>query len=72
MEVGGRQVTTPTERFHVPRFAYLLEAEGSRRPVVLVQAELLDGEPVFGLRDAEGEMYIASAKEVELLGSTHP
>ena len=43
-----------------------------KRPAVLVQAELMDGEPVLGLRDADGEMIIASDKEVELLGLTHP
>ena len=72
IEVEGKRLTTPTQRFQIPQFAYLLEAGKHRRPVVVVQVELLDGEPVIGLRDAEGEMFIASAKEVELLGLKHP
>ena len=49
-------------------------AEGARRkrPVVVVQAEIFDGELTFGLRDADGEEFVAAAEEVELLGLTHP
>ncbi len=72
IEAAGRQLTTPTQKFRIPQFGYLIEARKGRRPVVLVQAELLDGDPVLGLRDADGEMYIASEKEVELLGPAHP
>jgi hypothetical protein len=70
-DVGGKRVTTPTRRFQIPQFAFLLEAN-RKRPVIVVQVELLEGKPVFGLRDAEGEMFIASADEVQLLGQTHP
>ncbi|MFL6849006.1 MAG: hypothetical protein ACJ8EI_11635 [Sphingomicrobium sp.] len=72
IEAGGKRLTTPTQQFRIPQFGYLLQSGKNRHPVVVVQAELMDGEPVLGLRDAEGEMYIASDKEVELLGATHP
>lgn len=72
IEAGGKQLTTPTQQFRIPQYAYLLQANGARRPVVLVQAEILDGEAVLGLRNAQGEMFIASGEEVELLGLTHP
>ena len=72
IEAGGKQLTIPTQQYRIPQFAYLLQADGKKRPAVLVQAELMDGEPVLGLRDADGEMIIASDKEVELLGLTHP
>lgn len=72
MDIEGKQITKPTRQFQIPQFAYLRQDNGNRRPVVVVQVELLQDEPVFGMRDADGEMYIASAEDVELLGLSHP
>lgn len=71
-EVGGKPITKPTQKVQIPQFAYLKEKGGNRRPVVVVQAELLDGDLTLGLRDADGKEYIATGAEVELLGTTHP
>jgi len=71
-DVEGKPITKPTKKVQIPQFAYLKEAGGNRRPVVVVQAELLDGDLTLGLRDADGKEYIAAGEEVELLGTTHP
>lgn len=71
-EVAGKPITRPTQKVQIPQFAYLKEKRGNRRPVVVVQAELLEGDLTLGLRDADGKEYIASGDEVELLGTTHP
>ena len=71
-EAAGKPITTPTQKVQIPQFAYLKERQGNRRAVVVVQAELLDGDLTLGLRDADGKEYIAAGDEVELLGTTHP
>lgn len=71
-EVGGQTMTKPTQKVQIPQYAYLKEKGGNRRPVVVVQAELLDGDLTLGLRDADGKEYIAAGEEVELLGTSHP
>jgi hypothetical protein len=71
-QAAGKPITKPTQKVQIPQFAYLREKESSRRPVVVVQAELLDGDLTLGLRDADGKEYIAAGEEVELLGTTHP
>jgi hypothetical protein len=71
-EVGGKSITKPTRKVQIPQYAYLKEKGGNRRPVVVVQAELLEGDLTLGLRDAEGKEYVAAGEEVELLGVSHP
>ena len=56
----------------VPQYAYLVAEDGTRRPVIVVQAETNDRGTLLGMRDVDGEEYVATAEEVALLGSTHP
>lgn len=69
--VDGKPSGTPAQ-IQIPQYAYLIEERGDRRPVVVVQAEIVDAETILGLRDAEGKEYVATAPEVELLGQAHP
>lgn len=56
----------------IPQFAYLIGPDGVGTPVVVVQVEANEKGTFFGLRDADGNAYVATEHEVELLGSTHP
>lgn len=60
----------------VPQYAVWCDEDGKRIPVVVVQAEPhiadKDGDPIFGLRGLEGEAIVATAPEVELLGTAIP
>lgn len=69
--VDGKPNGKPAQ-IQIPQYAYLVEEGGNRRPVVVVQAELVDAETILGMRDAEGKEYVATAPEVELLGKAHP
>ena len=58
----------------VPQYALWRDANGSLFPAVLVQAEAHihepNAEPLFGLRRPDGSAIVATAPEVELLGTT--
>ena len=68
--VDGKPSGKPAQ-IPIPQYAYLVEEGGNRRPVVVVQAEILDDGTILGMRDAEGKEYVATAPEVELLGQAH-
>jgi hypothetical protein len=69
--IDGKPSGKPAQ-MQVPQFAYLIEEDGNRRPVVVVQAEIVDGRTILGMRDVNGHEYVATEPEVELLGQTHP
>jgi hypothetical protein len=56
----------------IPQYAYLIAEDGSRVPVVVVQAEANDRATILGLRDMQGNEYAVTEAEVILLGQTHP
>jgi hypothetical protein len=60
----------------IPQYAIWLDEDGTKIPVVIVQAERQiadkDGDPIFGLRGLEGEAIVATAPEGELLGTGIP
>jgi hypothetical protein len=66
-EVAGRPAPIA-----VPQFAYFIADDRSRIPVVVVQAEISERATVLGLRDVQGREYVATEKDVILLGQTHP
>ncbi|WP_206677348.1 hypothetical protein [Caulobacter sp. SSI4214] len=69
--VDGKPSGSPA-RIHVPQFAHLIEENGARRPVVVIQAETNEQGTVFGVKDVRGNEYVATEAEVILLGSSHP
>ena len=56
----------------IPQYAHLIAEDGSRVPVVVVQAEVNDRATILGLRDMQGKEYVVTEAEVILLGQTHP
>ncbi len=56
----------------VPQYALLVQENGNRLPVVVVQAEDTEEGTLLGMRDAEGRSYVVTKAEALLLGSTHP
>lgn len=69
-QTDGKPDAEPSP-IQVPQYAYLLEANGNRRPVVVVQAQTNERGTILGMRDAKGEEYVATREEVVLLGLTH-
>ncbi|MBO9709654.1 MAG: hypothetical protein J7521_15730 [Caulobacter sp.] len=69
--VDGKPSGSPA-RIHVPQFAHLIEENGARRPVVIIQAETNKQGTLFGAKDAQGNEYVATEAEIVLLGSLHP
>ena len=57
---------------HVPQYAFFIDDDGKRIPVVVVQAEKNERFTIVGMRDAHGQTYVATEAEVILLGSKHP
>jgi hypothetical protein len=55
----------------IPQYAYLIEGDSKRRPVVVVQAQTNERGTILGMRDANGKEYVATREEVVLLGLTH-
>jgi len=66
-ELSGQPATLT-----IPQYAYMISEQGTRTPVIVVQAETNEQGTFFGLRDAEGATYVVTGAEVELLGSLHP
>jgi hypothetical protein len=66
-ESGGRPAAIA-----VAQFAYFIADDRSRIPVVVVQAEISERATVLGLRDVQGREYVATEKDVILLGQSHP
>jgi hypothetical protein len=56
----------------IPQYAFLLNEDGSRNPVVVVQAEINELGTFLGLRDAQGKEYVVTEPEAMLLGRSHP
>jgi hypothetical protein len=56
----------------IPQYAELVDEDGSRIPVVVVQAEVNELGTFVGLRDARGKEYVVTEPEVILLGRSHP
>jgi hypothetical protein len=56
----------------IPQYAFLVDEDGSRVPVVVVQAEANERGTFFRLRDAQAQEYVVTAAEVILLGQSHP
>jgi hypothetical protein len=56
----------------VPQYAFLIDENRKRHPVVVVQAETNERGTFLGMRDAVGQEYVATKAEVVLLGSSHP
>jgi hypothetical protein len=56
----------------VLQFAHLVQEKGKRRSVVVVQAETSEKGSLFGVRDVQGNEYVATEPEIVLLGSSHP
>jgi hypothetical protein len=69
--IDGKSSGAPAP-IQVPQFAFLVEENGKRRPVVVVQAETNERGTFLGMRDADGREYVATRAEVLLLGSRHP
>lgn len=69
--IDGKPSGTPSS-IRVPQFAHLIEDRGHRRPVVVVQAEIGEQGTLLGMRDANGNEYVATEAEVVLFGSSHP
>lgn len=69
--VDGKPSGSPAP-ISVPQFGHLIEDNGARRPVVVIQAEKNEQGTLFGLKDAKGNEYLATEGEVVLFGSTHP
>jgi hypothetical protein len=60
----------------IPQYANWRDEDGTKIPVIVFQAERhiadKDGDPIFGLRGLDGESIVATAPEVELLGTAIP
>jgi len=60
----------------VPQYAIWHDEKGTEIPVIVVQAErhIADnhGDPIFGLRGLDGKAIVATATELELLGTSIP
>jgi hypothetical protein len=60
----------------IPQYAIWRDEDGTKIPMIVVQAERhiadKDGDPIFGLRGLDGESIVATAPEVELLGTAIP
>lgn len=69
--IEGKPSGAPAS-IQVPQYAFLVEENGERRPVVVVQAETNERGTFLGMRDAEGRGYVATEAEVVLLGPVHP
>lgn len=69
--VDGKPSGSPAP-ISVPQFAHLIEDNGARRPVVVIQAERNEQGTLFGMKDAKGNEYVATEGEVMLFGTTHP
>ena len=69
--IDGKPSGSPA-RIPIPQYAQLIEENGQRRPVVVVQAEIGEQGTLLGMRDANGNEYVATEAEVVLFGSSHP
>lgn len=69
--VDGKPSGSPAH-IKVPQFAHLIQEKGKRRSVVVVQAETSEKGTLFGVRDVQGNEYVATEPEIVLLGSSHP
>lgn len=56
----------------IPQYAFWSSAEAGKVLVVVVQAEGINGLQLFGFRDSDGNEYVATGPEIELLGTTPP
>ena len=70
-EIDGKPSGTPAA-IQIPQYAFLAGKGGKRTPVVVVQAETNERGTFLGLRDSNGQDYVVTAAEVELLGAVHP
>ena len=68
----GGHVSGKPSNIRVPQYAILSEGDGSKLPVVVVQAEINEKGSFFGLRDLRGGNHVATATEVRLLGVATP
>ena len=69
--VDGKPNGAPST-ISVPQYAFLVQEDGKRLPVVVVQAEETEDGTLLGMRDAKGREHVATEAEAFLLGSTHP
>jgi len=56
----------------IPQYAYLLEGNDKKRPVIVIQAEDANGIKLFGVRDLDGKEYVTKETDLNLLGSEPP
>ena len=56
----------------IPQYAYLLEDNDKRRPVIVIQAEDANGIKLFGVRDLNGKEYVTKETDLHVLGSELP
>ena len=72
LTVTGGKPDGAAAPIRIPQYGLLVEKNGKRRPVVVVQAETNERGTFLGMRDANAETYVATEGEVLLLGSAHP
>ncbi len=68
---GGNEVVRAMA-ISLPQYAWLKTKTGEHIAVVAVQAEHGPSGDILGLRDADGQEYVATLEEVTLLGHGRP
>src|SRR4249919_2139159 len=53
----------------IPQYGWLEDDAGSERLMVVVQAERSDAGEILGLRDFDGNEFVATVEEVRLVGT---
>jgi hypothetical protein len=69
-EVGGVSVGRPLA-IVIPQYAYYKE-EGKKEPVIVIQAEEVQGMKMLGARRTNGKHVVGLLENFELLGRTPP
>jgi hypothetical protein len=69
-KVNGVAVGKPATKF-IPQYAWMLQGD-KKIPVIVIQAEIAEGQAIIGARLPNGTHAVATLQEFELLGRTPP
>lgn len=67
----GKPIGTPIS-ITIPQYAYWTNEAGVRVPVIVVQAEEVNGMRLIGFRQVGGKDHVGTERELKLLGTTPP
>mgnify|MGYP003653720977 CR=1 FL=1 len=69
-ETGGRSIGEPIDIL-IPQYGFYIEND-SKVPVIIIQAESIQGQRIVGARKFDGSEIVATLEEFHLLGRDTP